>query len=111
MLAKARRLSAKQVQAVLRSGLRARSPLLSCRFVGAREGESAFAAVVPLRIAGAVVKRNKLRRALYDAIASAPKPPVKAVVMLEKNPTGELAPSLRADIVDLFTQIRSAKRT
>ncbi|HEY4511031.1 MAG TPA: ribonuclease P protein component [Candidatus Paceibacterota bacterium] len=106
MLPKSHRLSSPAVQTVLRSGARLRSQLLSCRFVEEKKGSEAFAAVVPLRVAKGAVARNKARRALYRVLGELPLPPVRAVLMLEKLPTGD--DELRQDIGLLFGKMEAS---
>lgn len=111
MLPKTHRLSALEVRAVLREGMRTRGDFSSARFVSAQKG--GFAAVVPLRVARSAVGRNKARRALYAALREAPPPPVRAAILLERLPEGPLLPAFRAEVGVLFGRMRAilSKRT
>lgn len=65
------------------------------------------AAVVPKALARKAVERNRLRRALYRALAAAPLTSKKAsaVFFVRTIPNGALAPAFASDVGALLSKI------
>ncbi len=99
MLPKPRRLTAEEVQNVLTAGRSARSTLLSAKYV-ANTGPLRVSAVVSKKVAKRAVERNRLRRALYRALADVDMKGT-AVVFVQKVPEGALTPAFREDLLVL----------
>ncbi len=69
MLPKRSRLNAREVREILKVGRSARLGTLSAKFVVAKGSKAA--AVVSSKVAKSAVERNKLRRAVYQALEGA----------------------------------------
>lgn len=82
MLPKKSRLTAAEVRDVLASGRSARAGALSAKYIKGRGAKAA--AVVSSRVAKSAVNRNRLRRALYEALRTVLPRDTKVVVFLQK---------------------------
>lgn len=100
MLPKNRRLSAHDVREVLKLGRSKRATYLSMKFL-ATETPLQIAMVVSKAIANRAIERNRLRRALYQAL-----PPLqqtgKAVIFIQKIPTASLQSAFSEDLALLL---------
>ena len=82
MLPKSRRLSAREVSAVLKAGKSRRAGGVSVKYLPSPRGKAAM--VVSKKVARLAVTRNRLRRAGYAALPSA-LPPVHAVFFIQQR--------------------------
>jgi ribonuclease P protein component len=103
MLPKRRRLSAKEVRDIIAGGSSARATLLSAKYF-AGPLPLRTAAVVSKKIAKKAVVRNRLRRALYRALASY-KGTGLAVIFVQNIPEGALTPAFSAELVVLLSKL------
>ena len=101
MLPKRRRLSAREVKEVMTRGRSRRASLLSAKYV-AGTSPLRSSAVVSKKVAKKAVERNRLRRALYRALATY-KGTGTAVIFVQKIPTDSLTPAFARDLVVLLT--------
>jgi len=67
MLPRSQRLSAEQFDRVIKSGKISHSPFFTVRS-SIQRGTPRVSAVVPKKVCNTAVRRNKLRRRMYDAI-------------------------------------------
>lgn len=113
MLAKAARLTSGDVQEVLSKGRSIYIPLpagqkglISAKFL-AMPGRFRAAAIAPKSVAKGAAVRNKLRRAVYRAIASLPTPknPGIAVFFVRNIPKEPLTPAFAKEISIFFEKI------
>lgn len=113
MLPKHSRLSSREVDEVLKKGLsfkisptRGGNSLISLKFLPVSGGFKA-AAVVPKAIAKSAVVRNRIRRAVYRAIANLPTPKRSgiAVFFVRHIPKGPLTPAFEEEINAFFQKI------
>lgn len=104
MLQHSRRLRAEEVRAVMRDGARVRANLSSARFIKVLSGREAFAAVVPKKVAKTAVRRNQLRRQMYEEVRRTSPKAIRAALMLESSPkTNE---ELRSDLTLLLSKLK-----
>ena len=87
MLPKRRRLSTREVREVMKHGRSLRGELLSVKFIKTGTVLRA-AAVVQKSVARSAVKRNHLRRALYQALGALPAPAahIQGVFFVNRTP-------------------------
>ncbi len=108
MLPKRRRLSAREVKEVMASGRPRRASLLSAKYTP-NSSLLRASAVVSKKVAKKAVERNRLRRALYRALAAyrgtGPNgAPIggTAVIFIQKVPPDPLTPAFARDLVVLL---------
>ncbi len=115
MLAKKARLTSAEVEEVLKRGTpvfiptpKGQKSLISLKFL-AVPGKFRMAAIAPKSVAKSAVVRNRLRRALYRALASFPTPktPGMAVFFVRKLPSSLLTPAFAAEVGPLLIKISS----
>ena len=115
MLPKSSRLSSREVEEVLKKGVslhispqKGRNSLISARFL-ATGGSFKAAAVAPKAVAKSAVVRNRLRRAVYRAIAGFPVPKRQgtAVFFVRSIPKGPLTPAFAQEIGPFLEKISS----
>jgi len=82
MLSKRSRLTAAEVRSVIKNGRSLRSPTLSAKYVAGSTSKAAV--VVSTKVAKKAVERNRLRRAAYQALATALPPNAHVVFFLHK---------------------------
>ena len=103
MLPKRRRLNASDVRRVLSVGRSLRSGVLAAKFASGPEALR-VAAVVSKKVARSAVARNRLRRALYQALS-----PLSGhgdlVVFVQKVPTPPLSRAFATDIFEITKKI------
>ncbi|HEV8677442.1 MAG TPA: hypothetical protein VN701_01265 [Candidatus Paceibacterota bacterium] len=106
MLPKRSRLTSSEVEEVLKKGISLSIPaqknqksLISAKFV-ASKGHFRAVAIAPKSVAKSAVVRNRLRRAVYRAIASFPTPKKggTAVFFVRSIPKGPLTPAFAEEI-------------
>ena len=102
MLPRARRLRAAEVRVVMKEGRARRTAHLSMKYLPTQEPLRA-AAVVSKSLAKNAVARNRLRRALYRALATR-KESGRAVIFVQKMPNGTLSKVFSNDLAILFRQ-------
>lgn len=107
MLPKRQRLSTREVREVLKRGNSARAEFLSAKFI---KTDSALrvAAVVQKSVARNSVQRNRLRRALYQALGTLPTPAhIQGVFFVNKTPKApqKLLPTFINDTQTLAKKI------
>lgn len=100
MLPKRRRLSAREVKDVMTTGRPRRASLLSAKYIAGGSPLRA-SAVVSKKVAKKAVERNRLRRALYRALA-AYEGTGAAVIFIQKIPADPLTPAFMRDLVVLL---------
>lgn len=100
MLPKRRRLSAREVKDVMAVGRSRRAGLLSAKYV-VGNAPLRVSAVVSKKVAKKAVERNRLRRALYRALATY-KGTGTAVIFIQKVPADPLTPAFANDLVVLL---------
>lgn len=100
MLPKRRRLSAREVKDVMARGHSRRASLLSARYIAGTNLLRA-SAVVSTKVAKKAVERNRLRRALYRALATYHGTGT-AVIFIQKIPANPLTPAFERDLVVLL---------
>jgi ribonuclease P protein component len=100
MLPKRRRLSAREVKEVMTAGRSRRASLLSAKY-SPNNGVLRASAVVSKKVAKKAVERNRLRRALYRALA-AYEGTGTAVIFIQKVPPDPLTPAFARDLVVLL---------
>ena len=100
MLATLRRLRAHEVREVLKKGASRRSTYLSMKYVASKTSLRS-AAVVSKKTAKKATERNRLRRALYRALASRSEEG-QAVLLVQKVPKDAPTEAFRADLGVLF---------
>ncbi len=115
MLPKRKRLSAHEVEEVLARGVSVRSPiaagqkpLISAKFL-AIPGPFRAAVVVPKSLARKATERNRLRRAVYRAIAGSPAPKkvILAVFFVRNIPKKPLTPAFFTELEFFFKKLPS----
>ncbi|MES2007211.1 MAG: ribonuclease P protein component [Patescibacteria group bacterium] len=113
MLKKSSRLSSRDVEEVLKKGislnvspLKGRNSPISAKFLKV-PGTFRAAAVAPKSIAKSAVVRNRLRRAVYRAIAGLPTPktPGIAVFFVRSIPNMALTPAFAREIALILEKI------
>jgi ribonuclease P protein component len=113
MLKKSARLTRQDVEEVLKYGRsvsiltpKGQKSLISAKFL-AKPGTFRAAAVAPKAVAKSAVVRNKLRRAVYRAIANlpAPKNPGIAVFFVRAIPKSPLTPAFEEEIQAFLARI------
>lgn len=82
MLPKRRRLTAKQVREVIKSGRTLREGAVSCKYLPAPEGAASM--VASSKVAPKAVMRNALRRKGYQALPS-PLPHYRMVFFIQRK--------------------------
>ncbi len=100
MLPKRRRLSAREVKDVMAKGRSLRASLLSAKYISGGSLLRA-SAVVSKKVAKKAVERNRLRRALYRALATHGGTGT-AVIFIQKIPADPLTPAFARDLVVLL---------
>ncbi len=103
MLSKRRRLSAKEVRDIIAGGRPVRASLLSAKYIAGTEPLRA-AVVVSKKISKKAVIRNRLRRAVYRALASY-NARGAAVIFVQKIPEGALTPAFSLELVVLLSKL------
>jgi len=103
MLKKSSRLSAKEVRDIIAGARSARTSLLSAKYIVGDEPLRA-AVVVSKKISKKAVVRNRLRRAVYRALASYKAHGV-AVIFVQKIPEGALTPAFSSELVVLLSKL------
>lgn len=104
MLRKSRRLRAEEVRLVIKTGKSLRSGPLSLKYMPYTGGYRA-AVVVSKAVAKKAVDRNRIRRAMYRALAQiSPKNPEMAVFFVQKVPPAPLTPAFVIDIQTLCSK-------
>lgn len=115
MLPKGARLTSGEVQEVLSRGTSVYIPaqkgqksLISLKFL-AKTGGFKSSAVAPKSVAKSAVERNRLRRAVYNAILSFPSPRASgyAVFFIRSIPEKPLSRALKPEIGALLEKISS----
>jgi len=112
MLSKSRRLRAAEVVDIIRSGKNVRAAFLSAKMIPSADGTIRAAAVVSKAVGKNAVGRNRLRRALYRAVASveatghAPKSGMCVVFFVRSTPPPPLPPTFAADIEHIFSSLK-----
>lgn len=115
MLAKSRRLTSSEVEEVLSKGVSIRIPLevgkkslISVKFL-AKSGSFKAVAVAPKSVVKSAVVRNRLRRAIYRALASLPSPKKggTAVFFVRAIPKKPLTPAFLGEIEAALQRISS----
>jgi ribonuclease P protein component len=106
MLHTRKRLRAHEVREIMAKGRSARAPHLSMKFLNTSQPFRA-AAVVPKSLARKAVLRNRLRRALYRALASSPlaAKKISAVFFVRSIPRDALAPAFAHELGALASTI------
>jgi ribonuclease P protein component len=113
MLAKKARLTSSEVEEVLKQGRSFSIPpknggksLILLKFL-AKNGGFKAAAIAPKSVAKGAVERNRLRRALYRALAGFPTPKTSgcAVFFVRAIPKGLLTPAFAEEIGPLLQKI------
>lgn len=113
MLAKSNRLTSAEVSEVLSKGRslfvpasKSQKSLISAKFL-AGSGHFKVAAIAPKSVAKGAVERNRLRRAVYRAVASLelPKKPGTTVVFVRNIPKGPLSPAFAEELQALFAKL------
>jgi ribonuclease P protein component len=103
MLPKGRRLRAAEVREVLARGRSARSGGLSAKYHSSLQ-PLRTAAIVSKKVAKSAVTRNRLRRALYRALA-----PLSGrgelVIFIQQIPLVPLTPAFVVDLTHIFKKI------
>jgi RNase P protein component len=102
MLSKSKRLSSTQVREVLARGRGKRGSLISLKKL---EKQSNFgcSVVVPLKIARGAVVRNKVRRAVYQAMGGLPLPTNEHMVLfVHQIPKERLTEAYKKELIHLF---------
>jgi RNase P protein component len=116
MLPKGKRLTSSDVQTVLSRGIsisispqKGRNNLISARFL-ATPGGFRVAAVAPKSVAKSAVVRNRLRRAVYRAVAGLPTPKKSGAVVffVRSIPKEALTPAFAGEI-SIFLEKISAQ--
>ena len=116
MLSKGKRLTSVEVEEVLKKGislkispLKGRNSLISAKFL-AMPGPFRVAAVAPKSVAKSAVTRNRLRRAVYRAIAGLPAPKRHgiAIFFVRSTPKEPLTPAFAEEIKPIFDKIASS---
>jgi RNase P protein component len=111
MLKKSSRLTSQEVNLVLEKGQsinlflpKGQKPLISAKFL-AKSGPFKAAAIAPKAVAKSAVVRNRLRRAVYRAIAGLPAPKKGgiAVFFVRSIPKTPLTPAF-AEEISIFLQ-------
>ncbi len=110
MLPKTRRLTTKAVTEVLRVGRSKRGVFLSMKFADAPSPFQS-SAVVSKSVAKRAVDRNRLRRAVYRAIAkrlqTSPLPSRgRALIFVQKVPSADTSKVFENDLAALFTNLQ-----
>jgi len=110
MLSRRRRLRTTEVAEVLRIGKNFRGRFLSAKVLGGSDDTIRVAAVVPKSLIKGAVSRNRVRRALYRAIASLPeeKRGNKAaliVFFVRAVPPPPLAPTFAGDVKKILSSL------
>lgn len=100
MLPKKRRLSAVEVHEVIARGTSSRASALSLKYLPGASPLRA-AVVISKKVAKQAVERNRLRRAVYRALAGF-KGHGSAVVFVQKIPLAPVAPAFREELVVLL---------
>ena len=106
MLKRSRRLRAAEVARVIRLGRPYRGRLLTAKAIPAPDGTMRTAAVVSKAVAKQAVERNRLRRALYRALAGLPAPSFPAlhvVFFVHMVPKESLATAFARDITHMLS--------
>ncbi len=115
MLPKASRLTSSQVAQVLKNGTsvfisppKGRNSLISAKFL-AIPGGFKTAAIAPKSVAKSAVSRNRLRRAVYRAIAGFPTPKMSGhmVFFVRSIPKSPLTPAFGPEISIFLQKISS----
>lgn len=109
MLPKKRRLSSAEVREVLARGKSIRGSVLSAKYVE-NKGPFRASAVASKAVAKRAVDRNRLRRALYQALATLPPGLAGAlsntkIVFFIRSVPDPLTPALREDIKGIIGKI------
>ena len=113
MLPKASRLTSGDVEEVLKKGRsiaislpQGKNSHISGRFLS-KSGDFKVAAVAPKSTAKSAVVRNRLRRAVYRAVAGLPTPkrPGIAIFFVRSIPKGPLTPAFAEEISIFFDKI------
>ncbi len=110
MLPSRRRLRTAEVAEVLRVGKNFRGRFLSAKVSGGGGGTIRAAAVVPKSLIKGAVSRNRVRRALYRAIASLPEEQeknkaVRVVFFVRAVPPPPLAPAFADDVKKILSSL------
>ncbi len=102
MLGRSRRLRAAEARATIKAGWSRRGIYISMKYT---EGGSPLraAAVVSKSLAKKAVARNRLRRALYRALASLPSSRGQAVFFIQKIPPEPYTVAFKSDLAPLLT--------
>jgi ribonuclease P protein component len=109
MLPKKRRLSSAEVREVLARGKSVRGSVISLKYV-VNKGIFRAGVVAPKSVAKRAVDRNRLRRALYQALATLPTAKtqqlshIMAIFFIRSIPS-PLTPALRDDISGILSKI------
>jgi ribonuclease P protein component len=113
MLPKARRLTSEEVEEVLKKGTPLHTPpqkgsksLVSAKFL-AKGTVFKAVAIVPKTVAKRATERNRLRRAVYRAIASLPIPkkPGVATFFVRSIPKPPLSPAFAEEIKSIVSKL------
>jgi ribonuclease P protein component len=105
MLPKKKRLTSHEVRHIIAKGKRLFSTYVSAKIVVVEPFSAAI--VVPKRVAKTAVKRNSIRRALYNALRNSPLPVHgRMVVFVDKVPKGPLAPAFAEDVRQLLRSLK-----
>lgn len=109
------RLTSSEVEEVLKKSTsvfistpKGQKSLISLKFLAA-SGKFRAAAIAPKSVAKSAVVRNRVRRALYRALASFPTPktPGLAVFFVRKLPSAPLTPAFAEEVGPLLIKISS----
>ncbi len=101
MIASGSRLRAAEVRELLAQGSRARAGALSMRYLASTEPLRS-AVVAPKSRFKTAVQRNRLRRAVYRALAELPTSRGRAVFFIEAVPSLPLTPAYGRDLRSLL---------
>ena len=112
MLPRKRRLSAAEVREVLARGRGVRSGVVSLKYVE-KQGFFRAAVVAPKSVARHATERNRLRRALYNTLATLPPEETQNLkntiaVFFIRNIPSPLTPTLRADITSIIKKLHTS---
>lgn len=104
MLRKSRRLRAEEVRLVIKTGKSLREGSLSLTYMP-YTGSYRAAVVVSKAVAKKATERNRIRRAMYRALAQiSPKSSEMAVFFVQKIPQSPLTPAFLIDIQKLCSK-------
>ncbi len=122
MLSASRRLRTKEVEEIIKRGVPARGVFVTAKAIVGDTINVRAAAVVSKKIARSAVERNRLRRALYRAVAEVKLPSLQSshaeggvttslniVFFIRSIPPNPLLPAFSKDVTNIIDSIKTIR--